>query len=681
MYNVLQSWELVDDCGENSHITGASQGAATCHHTTFSQVSRSIPAGEAIVSQCDMSDHKYGEHFPLVQYSVQWLEENGVCVDNLKVGPSTIHNAGRGVFATRFIKQDNLVAVSPMMHIDRHDLDGGTHKHLLLNYVIGQPNSTYLFLPTASAVNYINHGEPNVGLIWVRTPEEVEKQNNGKSSDRILREADGLVMEVRYVAIRDISPGEEIFLDYGPEWEDAWQEHMTRWEAQEVATTTSTLPWDHAIKEICDDHVRTLREQEKDPFPEHLSTACVFRESKDDNNKFEAFDSDGYLMWNSENHNHCVRPCDITYRSDDGMHYRAIVYNGLVKSHPECILSSTEGVEVSNIPRDRIILAYKAYMSPIHTTSRVFRHEIGAPEGFFPPSWMDQRVSALPVRFDASFLQKGEIQRLRLDESDEEIVEWGFRMRIPSKLRTVLLDFATANGIVDELSRRVIHGDPLPAGGNQFLQLGGHTWWETRFGVEWRSNLHYVTPAEDSAMEAFLNALSQGGFDTVLQNIGEHFQLDGLLCYYMSFIAVSHCSKGHMHADSTNTGGKGFNIIFPLLLVNGSGPELDLRADNGSVVVGYQYRFDEATIVGDDAFHGTASCDYRGTGDMRFVASVYLADVNSDNIDSFWDEFVDVPYPPKDNFRDFFSSRMGSHWKADDSSIRLPQYKVNMTKN
>lgn len=214
-------------------------------------------------------------------------------------------------------------------------------------------------------------------------------------------------------------------------------------------------------------------------------------------------------------------------------------------SHPECILSSIEGVEVSNIPRDCIILAYKAYISPIHTTSRVFRHEIGVPEGFFPPSWMNQEVSALPVRFDASLLHEGEIQRLRLDESGEEIVEWGFHMRIPSTLRTALLDFAVANGVTDELSQRVIHGDLLPAGGNHFLQLGGHTWWETRFGAEWRTNLHYLTPAEDSAMEAFLHGLSQGGFDTVLQTIGKHFQLDGLMCYYMSINAVLHGSRSN----------------------------------------------------------------------------------------------------------------------------------------
>jgi hypothetical protein len=32
-----------------------------------------------------------------------------------------------------------------------------------------------------------------------------------------------------YVAIRDISPGEEVLLDYGPEWEEAWNRHVNTW--------------------------------------------------------------------------------------------------------------------------------------------------------------------------------------------------------------------------------------------------------------------------------------------------------------------------------------------------------------------------------------------------------------------------------------------------------------------
>jgi hypothetical protein len=38
-----------------------------------------------------------------------------------------------------------------------------------------------------------------------------------------------------YVAIRDIEPGEEIFLDYGDDWATAWDYHVANWKPPEDA--------------------------------------------------------------------------------------------------------------------------------------------------------------------------------------------------------------------------------------------------------------------------------------------------------------------------------------------------------------------------------------------------------------------------------------------------------------
>ena len=40
----------------------------------------------------------------------------------------------------------------------------------------------------------------------------------------------GLLMEI--VATRDIAPGEEILMDYGPEWTAAWEQHTAKWQQQ-----------------------------------------------------------------------------------------------------------------------------------------------------------------------------------------------------------------------------------------------------------------------------------------------------------------------------------------------------------------------------------------------------------------------------------------------------------------
>jgi hypothetical protein len=33
------------------------------------------------------------------------------------------------------------------------------------------------------------------------------------------------------VAVKDIEPDEEIFIDYGSEWEQAWEDHVRKWKS------------------------------------------------------------------------------------------------------------------------------------------------------------------------------------------------------------------------------------------------------------------------------------------------------------------------------------------------------------------------------------------------------------------------------------------------------------------
>eukprot|EP00550_Attheya_septentrionalis_P001234 CAMPEP_0198283790 /NCGR_PEP_ID=MMETSP1449-20131203/3391_1 /TAXON_ID=420275 /ORGANISM="Attheya septentrionalis, Strain CCMP2084" /LENGTH=79 /DNA_ID=CAMNT_0043980625 /DNA_START=7 /DNA_END=243 /DNA_ORIENTATION=+ len=42
---------------------------------------------------------------PITKRSVEWLKENGKCLDNIKAGNSTIPEAGRGAFATRLFQR------------------------------------------------------------------------------------------------------------------------------------------------------------------------------------------------------------------------------------------------------------------------------------------------------------------------------------------------------------------------------------------------------------------------------------------------------------------------------------------------------------------------------------------------------------------------------------------------
>ena len=49
--------------------------------------------------------------------TLEWLNENGRCMDNIWPGNSTIRQAGRGAFASRQIPKGGLVAPGPLLHI------------------------------------------------------------------------------------------------------------------------------------------------------------------------------------------------------------------------------------------------------------------------------------------------------------------------------------------------------------------------------------------------------------------------------------------------------------------------------------------------------------------------------------------------------------------------------------
>ena len=113
--------------------------------------------------------------------------------------------------------------------------------------------------------------------------------------------------------------------------------------------------------------------------------------------------------------------------------------------------------------------------------------------------------------------------------------------------------------------------------------------------------MHYITPDDEASNMDMLSALGAAGFDRVLQGMGEHFKLDGLVCYYASFIAVQHCTGSYPHSDASESDGKSFNLIFPIMQVNESSPELVLRQDDfGPLIVPYRYESGAAIVLGDD---------------------------------------------------------------------------------
>ena len=238
-------------------------------------------------------------------------------------------------------------------------------------------------------------------------------------------------------------------------------------------------------------------------------------------------------------------------------------------------------------------------------------------------------------------------------------------------IREALLGFARDLGVVNIFRRLLIDGNPLPPGTDLEVVLNGHNWYIDRPQKHWDSDMHWVSPSDEEAHSGFLEALGGAGFDEVLRAIGERFDLDGLYIYHLTFIGVSRCNEGYIHHDFKHTDGKAFNVIVPLMLVDGSPPELILTTDDDEDVMGlHKYRYDVGSIVGDYAMHATASCDYRDENGMRLAATIYFADVNDDNVDAVIDSFTQM-YPPHEP--EFLPPYQSLHWDPNDPSVTLPR--------
>ena len=132
----------------------------------------------------------------------------------------------------------NINKQKPSSHLlDFNKVEG---HELLLNYCYGHPDSELLLVPYAPIINFINHDgkNPNTMIRWVH---DVAAPYFDLHPIEVL-EKDGGTLRMEFVAIRDIGPDEEITIDYGSDWEDAWKKYK-----KEQKSGTSDKKFRHAI--------------------------------------------------------------------------------------------------------------------------------------------------------------------------------------------------------------------------------------------------------------------------------------------------------------------------------------------------------------------------------------------------------------------------------------------------
>ena len=274
-------------------------------------------------------------------------------------------------------------------------------------------------------------------------------------------------------------------------------------------------------------------------------------------------------------------------------------------------------------------------------------------------------------------------------EDGKQISENAFCVDLPKELLKELRDYADQMGITDMYRRLLVaDGQPLLPGTEYKKDFQGYNWMVQRPKSHWASNMHWTSPADETAHDDYLRVLSAGGFDEVLEKVGAYFNLEGLSAYHLSFIGVSHCEKGFIHADVNDSGRKAFNMIIPLILQEDEGPELEILSDDETITQYYKYEYNVASMVGDNALHATASCDYQtqsskptttttstttkngGETIMRMAATVYIGDITPENVNHLLMSLTQA-YPPVGNAQHLLD-RAGSHWSKSNPSKKLP---------
>jgi hypothetical protein len=227
-----------------------------------------------------------------------------------------------------------------------------------------------------------------------------------------------LILEL--VALKDISKGDELFLDYGPAWEKAWYEHVT----SQWRPIQDELGEHYAPASVIDDTIKLLRteqEQKDHPYPTNVETSCFYKyqdhadlvQLDEVERQTQALMKAGAgggagsaapalntYRWNQTKGIYDMkhlRPCSVLRRSNNDEHGRKTLYAVRILNRPGLdppeVLPTTSSLSpsskkkkatasapilhiVTHVPRSAIRLTDKPHTTDTHLPG-AFRHEVG----------------------------------------------------------------------------------------------------------------------------------------------------------------------------------------------------------------------------------------------------------------------------------------------------------------
>lgn len=258
---------------------------------------------------------------------------------------------------------------------------------LLLNYCFGHARSTLLLCPYGSGPPYINHSgdSPNAKIVWADNSIVHHKDWLKKPID-FLDGQDVSGLEFDFVATRDIEPEEEIFIDYGSEWEDGWDRHVRDWKPVPDAESYTDAKSLNCFGDDCIEKkpIRTEAEEIDDPYPENIGIRCHYRHKKGRSKVWNAH-RDNRRFKNVPSH-----ACKVLSRKEDETDGTFVYTCALTITKEEDDEEvEVETIVVKQIPQHGIRFINKPYTSDLFLPN-AFRHEMMIPDDMMPDAWKNK---------------------------------------------------------------------------------------------------------------------------------------------------------------------------------------------------------------------------------------------------------------------------------------------------
>lgn len=232
-------------------------------------------------------------------------------------------------------------------------------------------------------INHSGGKRANVRLQWVDTVHNVS-----------IAQALERPFLLELVATRPIRKNEEVVLDYGLPWIEAWLRHVQKWQPDDAEPYAPSYVMNDAIQVL-----RTEKELKSHPYPPNVYTSCYYRydppaaeedsatpsQQKTSNNHADTTTGVRWVMQRGVFSPRNLRPCRVLQRHEVGnqLHFTVQLQNrpGLATQ-----LSSGMVHIVTHVPRHAVTFSDRPYTTDAYLP-QAFRYPMGNVE--YPEQWKD----------------------------------------------------------------------------------------------------------------------------------------------------------------------------------------------------------------------------------------------------------------------------------------------------